>query len=67
MPKIQAPCLLLWSKKDLTTPLSAAQEMANLIPNSKLVTVEEGYHEWGLWYPEKLSSIMLDFIGQVEL
>lgn len=64
--EIQAPSLLLWSKEDLTTPLSVAQEMALKIPNAKLVTVEEGFHEWGLWYPEKLTSLMLNFIDQVE-
>ena len=66
LPKIEAPSLLLWSKEDLTTPLTAAQEMAAKIPNSRLVTVEEGCHEWGLWYPEKFTSIILDFIHEVE-
>ncbi|WP_315792003.1 alpha/beta hydrolase [Fischerella sp. JS2] len=66
LPTITAPCLLLWSEKDLTTPLTIAQEMARMIPSSKLVTVEEGWHEWGLWYPEKFTSIVLDFIHQVE-
>jgi pimeloyl-ACP methyl ester carboxylesterase len=66
LPKIKAPCLLLWSEKDLTTPLTAAQKMAAKIPNSKLITVEEGYHEWGLWYPEKFTSLMLEFVHQVE-
>ena len=66
LPKIEAPCLLLWSKEDLTTPLTAAQEMTAKIPNSRLVTVEEGSHEWGLWYPEKFTSILLDFIYEVE-
>ncbi|MBC1222068.1 alpha/beta hydrolase [Nostoc sp. UCD121] len=66
LPKIPAPCLLLWSEKDLTTPLSNAQEMAAIIPDSKLITVEEGFHEWGLWYPEKFTSLILDFICQLE-
>ncbi|MBD2109561.1 alpha/beta hydrolase [Nodosilinea sp. FACHB-13] len=66
LPKIKAPCLLLWSEKDLTEPISVAREMAAIIPDSRLVTVEEGWHEWGLWYPEKSTSLMLDFIHQVE-
>lgn len=66
LPNIQAPCLLLWSEKDLTTPLTAADEMAATIPNCKLTTVEEGFHEWGLWYPEKFTSIILNFVHQVE-
>lgn len=66
LPKIQAPCLLLWSEKDLTEPLSIAQEMATLIPDSTLTIVPEGYHEWGLWYPEKFTSIVLEFTRQIE-
>ncbi|MBD1873490.1 alpha/beta hydrolase [Nodosilinea sp. FACHB-131] len=66
LPKIKAPCLLLWSEKDLTEPISVGREMAAIIPDSRLVTVEEGWHEWGLWYPEKFTSHMLDFIHQVE-
>lgn len=62
--QIQAPCLLLWSSKDLTTPLSAAEEMQQLIPHARLVVVEEGYHEWGLWHPEKFASIITSFIDQ---
>jgi pimeloyl-ACP methyl ester carboxylesterase len=56
----------LWSDKDLTTPLEAAQEMATMIPDSRLTIVEEGFHEWGLWYPEKLTALLLAFMRQVE-
>jgi pimeloyl-ACP methyl ester carboxylesterase len=66
LPQIQAPCLLLWSDKDLTTPLEAAQEMATMIPDSRLTIVEEGFHEWGLWYPEKFTALLLTFMRQVE-
>jgi hypothetical protein len=37
-----------------------------MIPNSRLTTVAEGWHEWGLWYPEKFTSIILDFIQKIE-
>lgn len=66
LPQIQAPCLLVWSQQDLTTPLDLAQEMVALIPNAELMTVEEGRHEWGLWNPEKFTSIMLDFVHQID-
>lgn len=65
LPQIQSPCLLLWSAKDLTTPLEAAEAMQQAIPNSRLVVVEEGYHEWGLWYPEKFSAIVSRFLEDV--
>lgn len=64
---IQAPCLLLWSKKDLTTPLSAAEEFYHKIPNARLVAVEEGFHEWGLFHPEKLTTLLIDFLNHVAI
>lgn len=64
--QIQAPCLLLWSRKDLTTPLTSGLTCHQQIAQSRLVTLEEGYHEWALLYPEKLVGLILDFIRQVE-
>lgn len=64
LPTIKSPCLLVWSEKDLTTPLDAAQKMAVKLPDARIITVEEGFHEWGLWYPERLTSIILDFVQQ---
>jgi hypothetical protein len=40
--------------------------MAALIPDASLTTVEEGFHEWGLWYPEKFTALLLAFMRQVE-
>lgn len=67
LPKVQAPSLLVWSEKDLTIPLDRAQEMAATLPHATLKTVEEGCHEWGLWYPEKLTNLLLEFVSGVEL
>lgn len=64
---IQAPCLLLWSKLDLTTPLSVAQELQHRIPNAQLVVVEEGFHEWALLYPEKLTTQLVNFLNHIKM
>lgn len=66
LPQIQAPCLLLWGGQDLTTPLNVAQEFLSYIPNSQLVVVEEGFHEWNLFLVEKSSSIILNFLDGIE-
>jgi pimeloyl-ACP methyl ester carboxylesterase len=66
LPQIKSPCLLLWSEKDLTTLLPLGQKMKRCIPNAQLVIVEEGFHEWGLIYPEKLTSLILNFITQTD-
>jgi pimeloyl-ACP methyl ester carboxylesterase len=63
---VKAPCLLLWSEKDLTTPLSAGEEFHHRITGSKLVVVQEGYHEWSLLYPEKFTALILDFVQTVD-
>lgn len=63
---IQSPCLLLWSRKDFTTPLTAAEEFHQRIKHSKLTIVEEGYHEWNLLYPEKFITIVSRFIRDNE-
>jgi pimeloyl-ACP methyl ester carboxylesterase len=59
---IQAPCLVLWSKKDFTIPPSVAEELHQRIRNSKLTIAETGYHEWSLWYPEEFAAIVVEFI-----
>ncbi|MCU0564993.1 MAG: alpha/beta hydrolase [Oculatellaceae cyanobacterium Prado106] len=65
-PSVQSPCLLLWSEQDWTIPLSVAQEMSDKISHARLVLVQEGFHEWALWYPEKLVAIVMEFVQQVE-
>ena len=63
LPQIQCPCLIVWGAKDLTTPLSAGKEFSQLIKNSKLVVVEEGYHEWSIFNVEKFTNIIFNFLG----
>jgi pimeloyl-ACP methyl ester carboxylesterase len=66
LPKIQSPCLLVWGANDLTTPLSAAQEFAQSITGSKLVVVNGVYHEWSIFFVEKVTSIIFEFIEEIE-
>lgn len=66
LPQIKAPSFVLWSEKDMTTLLPLGQKMARLIPNAQFVSVEEGFHEWGLIYPEKLTQQILQFVAQIE-
>jgi pimeloyl-ACP methyl ester carboxylesterase len=64
---IHAPCLLLWSKQDLTTPISDAEELYHKIPNAQFISVEEGFHEWGLFYPERLTTLLVNFLNHVTI
>ena len=66
LPKIESPCLILWGGNDLLTPVSFAQKFSEGIKGSKLIVVEGVYHEWNLFFPEKFTAIVSDFIEEVE-
>jgi len=44
LPRIQSPTLLVWGEHDRDVPLSAAQMMAELIPDAHLVVLENAGH-----------------------
>ncbi len=66
LPRIEAPCLVLWGANDLLTPISFAQEFSQDIKGAKLVVVDGVYHEWVLFFAEKFTAIVSDFIDEVE-
>ncbi|RUR72514.1 alpha/beta fold hydrolase [Chlorogloeopsis fritschii PCC 9212] len=66
LPQIQSPCLLLWGANDLTTPLKAAQEFSQLIKGSQLIIVDGVYHEWSIWFVERFTNLVFDFINEIE-
>lgn len=66
LPQIESPCLIVWGAKDMTTPLAAGKKFNQLIKGSKLVVVEEGYHEWIIFFADKLVKIVFDFLDEIE-
>ena len=44
--KIRIPTTIIWAKSDLLLPVSNAYKIKELIPNSKLVLVENEHHPW---------------------
>lgn len=64
--KVESPCLILWGENDVLTPVRFAQELSQGIKGSKLKIVEEGYHEWNLFFPEKFTEIIFSFIAEIE-
>ena len=64
LPQIQSPCLVVWGAKDLTTPLNAGQEFHQGIKNSKLIVVEKGYHEWSIFFVDKITKIIFNFLEE---
>lgn len=66
LPQIQSPCLIVWAQNDRFTPLKMGQEFSQSIKASRLIVVEDEYHELSMFRPEKFVPIILGFIDEVE-
>jgi pimeloyl-ACP methyl ester carboxylesterase len=58
LPKINCPALVLCGRKDTWSPLEGHQEIAALIPNSKLVVVEHCGHMAPMERPEDVTPAL---------
>lgn len=61
---IKVPTLILAGSEDKVTPISAAQRMAEGIPNSTVVEIAQAGHFAPLEQPDAVNSAMIDFLGQ---
>ena len=62
LPSIEAPTLILAGRKDLFTPPSVQQKMADLIPDAEIVWFEEGGHMLPIEEPEAIVDAMREFM-----
>lgn len=62
MDKICVPCFILWGENDRLTPLTHGYLMEQMISQSKVILVEDGYHEWCILRPERLVAMLLEVI-----
>lgn len=62
LPGIQCPTLVLCGRDDTLTPPEFAQEMADAIPNSRLVIVEESGHLSPIEHPEPVTRAMRNWL-----
>lgn len=60
--KIKSETLVLTGMKDKLLNNTSSDILANNIPNSKLVKLQDGNHGMHLEYPEKFNKIVLDFL-----
>ncbi|MBD1922378.1 alpha/beta hydrolase [Microcoleus sp. FACHB-831] len=66
LPKIQVPSLVVWGENDLLTPLKSGKEFFEGIRGAEMLVVEEGYHEWNLFFADKFAAIISEFIEKIE-
>ena len=60
--KIKTPTLLVWGRKDKTTPLADGEIMKFKIQNSKLKVIDDANHNLPYQKPEEFVKIMKEFI-----
>lgn len=65
--RINTPCLILWGRNDLLTPITMAEEFARNIKGSKLVIIDGVYHEWNFFFTETFTQAVSNFIDEIEL
>jgi pimeloyl-ACP methyl ester carboxylesterase len=62
LPRISVPVLVLAGRRDLFTPPTVQQKMAELIPGAEIVWFEDGGHLLPVEEPEAISGAILDFL-----
>lgn len=66
MEKVYAPCSILWGEKDRLTPFSHGQRMEQMIAQSKLIIINDEYHEWCILHPERFVTILYEQFKRID-
>lgn len=64
LPNIEVPTLLVFGGDDRLTPPTIGKRMANEIPDSRLVVIEDAGHLPNIERPEAFNAVVLDFLRQ---
>lgn len=67
LPKLRIPTLVVGASFDYSTTVIRSEEIANLIPNAKLVVIPNSGHFVQLEQPDKISQIISTFIREFSL
>ena len=65
VPAIAQPVLLVWGKQDEVTPPFVAEKFHELLPDSRLVWVDECGHAPMMEHPERFNEILDGFLAEV--
>ena len=63
LPRIQCPTLVLCGREDVIASVEIHEEMADAIPNARLIVIEHCGHLAPLEQPEQVTRAMKDWIG----
>jgi pimeloyl-ACP methyl ester carboxylesterase len=66
-PTIQVPTLLIWGREDRIVPLTVGQRLHEALPMSKLVIIDACGHIPHEESPEKVLSVLQEFLASLKL
>ncbi len=66
LPKITAPTLVVTGSQDTLTPLGDAEELAELIPSSRLYVLRGAAHGLMAEAPNAFNDVVLQFLAEVD-
>jgi pimeloyl-ACP methyl ester carboxylesterase len=64
LPQVSAPTLLLWGKNDQSTPLSDGKTMHRMIPNAKLIVIDDAQHSLIYQKPTIATAHIINFLKE---
>ena len=67
LPELKVPSLIIWGKQDNVTPPSVAHEFNRLLPNSKLVWINDCGHAPMMEHPDVFNNSILDWLKKSKL
>jgi pimeloyl-ACP methyl ester carboxylesterase len=64
LPQVSVPTLVVAGRRDLFTPPSVQQRMADLIPDSEIVWFEDAGHMLPIEEPEQIAKALIEFLDR---
>lgn len=64
LPNISTPTLLIWGRDDRITPIHVAHEFASMIPNTKLVVLNECGHAPMMEKPDEFNFALQHYLNE---
>jgi pimeloyl-ACP methyl ester carboxylesterase len=66
-PRIEAPTLLAWGRRDHTFPPACAERLRAAIPGSRIAWSERGSHDWLITRPREFADAVVSFARELGL
>lgn len=63
--QIQVPCLLIWGREDTVTPAFVGEKFHELLPDSRLILIDQCGHAPMMEHPEKFNNHLDVFLKEV--